>query len=247
MATARSALVTGATRGIGRGIATRLAERGYALTVTARGAADLERAAEELRGAGAQAVVVAQGDMASEDDVLAAVDAHARAHDGMSVLVLAAGVGSAGPIDAYSMARYDKQFAVNTRAAFLAVSRSLPQLRKAAAADPEHGARVIALASIGGVYAEPELAAYGATKAALISLCRSVNVEESAAGVSATAIAPAYVDTDMSAWAQENVPAHTMISVADVVELTDALLRMSARAVVPEIVMSRAGTSGYCA
>ena len=78
----------------------------------------------------------------------------------------------------------------------------------AATADRKRGARVIALASITGVYAEPGLAVYGASKAALISLMETLNAEESANGVMATAIAPAYVATDMSAWTADTIPAN---------------------------------------
>jgi short-subunit dehydrogenase len=103
----------------------------------------------------------------------------------------------------------------------------------------------VALASITGVYAEAGLAVYGATKAALISLTETLNVEESGNGVSATALAPAYVDTDMSAWIHDTIPPEAMIEVNDIVELVDALLRLSSRAVVPKIVVGRAGTDGY--
>ncbi len=97
-------------------------------------------------------------------------------------------------------------------------------LRLGAKAFPETGAKVIALASITGVYAEHGLAVYGATKAALISLVETFNVEESKNGVAATALAPGYVDTDMTAWAQETIASDQMIRVDDIVELVDALL-----------------------
>lgn len=163
----------------------------------------------------------------------------------MDVLVLAAGVGSAAPLHGYPIHRYDKQFALNTRAPFLLIREALPLLRSAAAQRPEHGAKVIALASIGGVYAEPSLTVYGATKAALLALCRGFNAEESAGGVTATAIAPGYVDTDMSAWVHDAVPPAAMIPVDDVVATVSALLALSPRNVVNEIVLSRAGTTGY--
>lgn len=70
------------------------------------------------------------------------------------------------------------------------VQALLPVLRATAAECPEQGAKIIALSSITGVYPESGLAAYGASKAALIALCKSVNVEVSAAGVTATAICP---------------------------------------------------------
>jgi 3-oxoacyl-[acyl-carrier protein] reductase len=78
------------------------------------------------------------------------------------------------------------------------VQQSLPLLREAANHDSRTGAKVIGLASITGVYVEAGLGIYGATKAALLSLIETVNLEESGNGVTATAIAPAYVDTDMS-------------------------------------------------
>jgi NAD(P)-dependent dehydrogenase (short-subunit alcohol dehydrogenase family) len=124
------------------------------------------------------------------------------------------------------------------------VQHALPHLRAAAAASPG-GARVIFLSSIAGVYAEPGLAAYGAAKAALISLAETVNAEESGNGVMATALAPAYVDTEMSAWTIDTVPAETMIPVSDVVAVVRMLLGLGRTTAIPRIVLSRSGTSGY--
>jgi len=242
---ARTALVTGASRGIGLGVATHLAELGFGLTITARDATALGNVRRRLLDAGAADVLDVPAEATDSDAVAAVVDAHAERFGAMSTLVLAAGVGSAGPVAEYPLARWDKQFAVNVRSAFVVVARALPLLRKAASEDLTHGARVVALSSIGGVYPEPGLAAYGASKAALVSLCRSLNEEESGHGVLATAISPAYVDTDMSAWIHAEVPPEEMIPVSDVVELVDAIVRMSRRSVVPHVVMSRAGASGY--
>ncbi len=165
----------------------------------------------------------------------------------MSALVLNAGVGTAGDIASYPMHRLDKTLAVNFRAPFAFLQESLPLLHAAAASSPESGARVIAMASITGVYAEAGLAAYGATKAALVSLVDALNAEESGNGVSGTAIAPGYVETDMSAWVQDRLPADTMIPVSDIVNLVDGLLALASRSVVPEVVVARAGTPGYVA
>ena len=234
--TAPSALITGASRGIGRGIALALAARGWDLTLVARKPVPLESASH------VEQVAI---DLADPDAPAAVVAAHAARHDSLDALILAAGVGSAGPIEGYPMARYDKQFALNTRAPFVLVSQALPLLRAAARRSPSRGARIVALASIGGIHAEPNLSVYGATKAALLALCRGVNVEESAAGVSATALAPGYVDTDMSAWVHDTVPPGSMIPVGDVVTTVTGLLELSPRTVIDEIVLSRAGTTGY--
>jgi 3-oxoacyl-[acyl-carrier protein] reductase len=240
-----SGLVTGATRGIGRGIAERLAERGYSLTVAARDIDRLRETAEWLRSAGAPQVVTVAGDLADPDHVVELADAHATAYGSMSCLVLNAGVGTAGPIGELSTHRLDKTIAVNLRAPFVLAQRCLPLLRLAAADDPERGARVVALASISGVYAEAGLAAYGATKAAVISLVETLNAEESRHGVTATAIAPGYVETDMSAWVLDQVPAQEMIPVADIVDLVDAVIGLSARSVVSRLVVARAGAPAY--
>jgi 3-oxoacyl-[acyl-carrier protein] reductase len=103
----------------------------------------------------------------------------------------------------------------------------------------------VAVASILGIAAEPGLAAYSAAKAALISLCQSINGEESSAAVTATAIAPGYVDTEMSAWVHDRIDPAQMILPADIAELILALTRMSARSVVPLVTMSRASSSQW--
>ena len=242
-----SALVTGASRGIGLGVATALARRGLALTVTARDEGRLHELAAELRRAGAPRVEVRAGDLADDGHLEALAQAHAEAYGSMGVLVLNAGVGTAGAVADYPVRRLDRTIAVNLRAPFRLLQLCLPLLRAAAAAEPARGARVVALSSITGVHAEPGLAAYGATKAALLSLVDTVNAEESAAGVTATALAPAFVDTDMSAWAADRVPPAEMIPVADVVRLVECLLDLSARSVVGQVVLARAGTSGRTA
>jgi len=228
-----AALITGASRGIGRGIALALAARGWHLTLVARDASRLADVA-----AGSPRVDRIAIDLAAPDAAATVVAEYAARHDSLDALILAAGVGSAAPLDGYPMARFDKQFALNIRTPFALVSQALPMLRAG------RGGRVIALASIGGVHAEPLLAAYGASKAALLALCRGLNAEESGHGVTATAIAPGYVDTDMSAWVHDTVPPETMIPVADVVATVTMLLDLSPRSVIDEIVISRAGTSG---
>ncbi|UOY02604.1 hypothetical protein [Blastococcus sp. PRF04-17] len=78
-------------------------------------------------------------------------------------------------------------------------------------------------------------------------LVDATNAEESGSGVTATALAPGYVDTDMSGWMRDCIPAERMIPVDDVVALVEAVVGLSARSVVPRVVISRAGTSGYIA
>ncbi|MFJ9775039.1 SDR family NAD(P)-dependent oxidoreductase [Kitasatospora sp. NPDC101157] len=241
----RTALVTGASRGIGRGIATRLAQHGWGLTVTARNADHLTELAGELRAAGAPHVARLAVDLAAEDAADQLAELHQHAFGAMSALVLNAGVGTVARAADFPAHRMAKTLQVNLVTSMRLTQRALPLLREGAAADPRHGASIIGLSSITGVHADAGYAVYGASKAALLRYLEAVHQEESAAGVRATSIAPAYVATDMTSWIADRVPAASMIPVEDVVEVVDMVLRLSRNAGVAPIVMTRAGTSGF--
>ena len=243
----RTALVTGATRGIGRGIATSLARQGFGLTVTARRDEDLRALAAELSESGAPEVAHLPLDLANRDGLPRLVELHRRTFGQMSALVVNAGVGPAARVSDLRTDRIDKTLEVNVVSAIVLTKESLPLLRKGAAADPAHGANVIGLSSITGVFPEPGLAVYGASKAALMSFLETLNVEESGNGVTATSIAPGYVETDMSAWTTDTIPASTMIPIADVVAVVDMLLSLGPTTGIPRVVMTRSGTSGHVA
>lgn len=243
----KTALITGASRGIGRGIALELARQRYGLTVTSRSADDLEALCATLEDAGAERVVHRAADMADRDGAAAVAELHRDTFGTMDTLILSAGVGTAAPLETTPPHRVDKSLQVNFTSSLLLTQRALPLLRLAAAASPQRGARVIALASITGMYAASGLAVYGASKAALISLMETINVEESGNGVMATAIAPAFVDTDMAAWTTDTIPIDTMITVTDVVTVVRMLLELGHTTSITKIVMSRTGTNGYAA
>ncbi len=221
-----SALVTGGSSGIGLAIATMLREEGYALTLAARGTDRLAEAAERL---GALAVAT---DVSDEAACAALVRAHADAHGGLDVLVNSAGVGMAGPIAETTTKRFDIQFAVNLRGAFVVTREALPLLRASRGL-------VVNLASIAGTIPTPGLAVYGASKAALISLTRSLSREERDHGVRVTALCPAFVDTPMTTFT--GLPSEEMIQPDDCAELVRSLLRLSPATRVPVIVVERAG------
>lgn len=240
----KTALVTGASRGIGHGIVRDLARHGYGLTISSRSERDLAELVGTLRDDGSPRVICHAVDLADTDELPALIQSHESAFGSMDALVLSGGVGTAGPFHSLSQRRVDKTFAVNLTSTIALIQQSLPLLREAAAAS-DHGARVIVLASIVGVYSEAGLAVYGASKAGLLSLAGALNAEESGRGVMFTAIAPAYVDTDMSAWTNDTVPAGTMIPVADVVTVVRMLLTLGRNTSITEIVLSRSGANPY--
>jgi NAD(P)-dependent dehydrogenase (short-subunit alcohol dehydrogenase family) len=219
-------LITGCSSGIGLAIARMLHDEGYGLTLAARKVERLDAAAAEL---GATAVAV---DVRSDEDCARLLAAHLDAHGGLDVLVNSAGVGIAGRIGDMDTKQFDLQQAVNLRGAFLVTREALPALREARG-------YVVNLASLAGTIPTPGLASYGASKAALVSLSRSLAREEAEAGVRVTALCPAFVDTPMTTWT--GLEGSEMIQPEDCAELVRALLRMSPAARVPVVVVERAG------
>ena len=221
-----SALVTGGSSGIGLAIARMLREEGYDLTLAARRIERLEAAGREL---GAEIVAA---DVTREDDCLRIVDAHRERWGGLDVLVNSAGVGIGGNLADLPTKHWDLQLNVNLRAAFVVTREALPLLREARG-------YVVNLASIAGTTAVPGLAAYGASKAALISFGRSLAREEEEHGIRVTALCPGFVDTPMAAWT--GLDADAMIRPEDCAELVRSLLRLGPAARVPGLVVERAG------
>lgn len=241
----RSALITGASRGIGLRIAQQLASQNVGLTISSRSQANLDDLAAMLRDLGAPTVIPAAADMADIDSLPDLVERHREAHGDLSALIINAGVGTAGAMIDYPAHRLDKTMTVNFRAPFTLIQSALPLLRAAATRHDAQGAKIVVLASIAGVFAERGLAVYGASKAAVMSLVDALNAEESAHGVTATAIAPGYVDTDMSAWIHDRIAPHMMIAPDDIAILVWSLLSLSRRAMISRIVVARAGTDGF--
>jgi NAD(P)-dependent dehydrogenase (short-subunit alcohol dehydrogenase family) len=221
-----AALVTGGSSGIGFALARMLRDEGYRLTLVSRTAAKVEAAAAEL-----DAVAVA-ADVSVEEECERALAAHTERYGRLDVLVNSAGLGIGGRIEDMTAKQWDLQFGVNLRGLFLLTRGAIPLLR-------ETRGHIVNLASIAGTLPTPALAAYGASKAAVISFTRSLNAELDGDGVRALALCPAFVDTPMAAWAP--VPGEQMIRPEDCAELVRAVLRLSPYARVPQIVIERLG------
>jgi NAD(P)-dependent dehydrogenase (short-subunit alcohol dehydrogenase family) len=212
---AKAAVVTGGSSGIGYAIARMLHDE------------RLETAAAEL---GAHAVPT---DVSRDEDCERLIAEHRERFERVDVLVNCAGVGVAAGIEDLQTKHWDLQFAVNLRGAFLVTRFALPLLKQSRGL-------VVNVSSIAGTIAAPGLAAYGAAKAGLISLTRSLNAEHADDGVRATAICPGFVDTPMAAWT--GMPSEEMIQPEDCAEVVRALLRLSPRARIPQVVVERLGT-----
>jgi NAD(P)-dependent dehydrogenase (short-subunit alcohol dehydrogenase family) len=225
---AGAALVTGGSSGIGLAIARMLRDEGFELTLVSRRAERVEAAAAEL------GAVASAGNMADEDDCARVVAEHRDRFGRLDVLVNSAGVGIGGRIEDLPAKHLDVQLGVNLRGLFLVTQAAIPLLR-------ETRGWVINLASIAGTLPTPGLATYGATKAAVIALTRSLNEELDSDGVRAVALCPGFVDTPMAQWS--GIEPDRMIRPEDCAEVVRMCLRLSPNARIPQVVIERMGSS----
>lgn len=235
----RTALVTGGSSGIGFGIARVLAEEGFALTLSARRPDKLENAAEELRASGAQ-VLAAPGNVANEEDIVDVVARHRDAYGRLDVLVNNAGLGIGGPIDEVATKHLDLQLAINLRSMILFYREAMPMLR---AAGLGGGALVVNTSSITGKVGTGGLSVYSATKHGMVGFTEAMNQELRDAGIKSCVLCPAYVDTPLSDYVKDSVPAEDMIRVEDIAESVRFLLRLSPHCIVPELIFRRPADS----
>jgi NAD(P)-dependent dehydrogenase (short-subunit alcohol dehydrogenase family) len=223
-----AALVTGGSSGIGLAIARLLRDDGYDLTLASRTREKVEGVAAELGALAVEANVV------RDEDCERLVGEHVDRFGRLDVLVNSAGVGVAGNVEQLTAKQWDLQLNVNLRGAFLVTRAAIPELRSSRGL-------VVNLASIAGTVPVPGLAAYGAAKAALISLTHSLNRELEDDGVRVCAICPGFVDTPMASWT--GLAAEEMIQPEDCAEVVRMLLRLSPKARVPQVVIERLGDS----
>ncbi|BBY83093.1 2-deoxy-D-gluconate 3-dehydrogenase [Mycolicibacterium pulveris] len=215
----RKAAVTGASRGIGRAIALALAAAGADVGLVARSLSDLEKVADEVRALGRTAVV-AHMDVTDADSVNGAVDDVHRRLGGLDVMVNNSGVVSAGHALDTTLAEWDRVLDTNLRGTFVCCQAAGRHLTAQGAG------KVINVASHFGLMAVPGFSAYCASKAAILHLTRVLAIEWARHGVQVNAIAPGYVETDLSADVRENpelkdrvlqrIPARRMADAAEI-------------------------------
>lgn len=187
--TGRTALVTGATQGLGLAITQALASLGARLIVSDRDVAACERTAAELRRAGHEAMAIS-ADLASAE----AIDALCEAAGPVDVLVCNAGVqGPAGPIASATDADWQQVMDINLRAAVRLSSRLIPGMAA------RGGGSVILMSSIAGLRGNRAIGLYGLSKAALAQLARNLAVEWGPHGVRVNAVSPGLVRTPLAA------------------------------------------------
>ncbi len=184
------ALVTGAARGIGRGIALRFAQEGAKVGVLDRREGDCQQVVDESVGAGGEAVAL-EADITDEAQVERAVARLQERFGVCTVLVNNAAVMPAGRLHETSPVDFDRCVAVNLRGTYLVSRAVIPGMLRVGKGS------IIHMASVTGILGLPGIAAYSATKGALIALARAMSTDYAACGIRVNAVSPGTIDSPM--------------------------------------------------
>ena len=182
----RRVVVTGASSGIGRAAAVALVRAGCEVAALGRNRSALEGLAQAEDPERCHPVVVDLADAAAS---VSSVAGAIRLLGGVDLVVNNAGIGYRAAVHETTIDQWDHTFAVNVRAPFLVCREVLPAML-----EQGHGV-IVNVASVGGLIGIPNRAAYGASKAALISLTRSLTVDYAERGIRANCIAPGTTET----------------------------------------------------
>ena len=201
------AIVTGAGRGIGRAIALKLAEEGATVVVSDILAKEAEAVAGEIKAAGGKSLAV-MADVSLAADVARLVEETIKACGRVDILVNNAGIARDKLLLRMSEEDWDKVIDVDLKSVFLCTKAVLRPMVK------QRRGRIISLSSIAGITGNKGQANYASAKAGIIGFTRTVAREVGSHGVTANAVAPGFIETDMTGqmkedWRQEikrNIP-----------------------------------------
>ncbi|MEE8598702.1 MAG: 3-oxoacyl-[acyl-carrier-protein] reductase [Dehalococcoidales bacterium] len=242
----RVAIVTGGGRGIGRTIALKLAEVGATVVVNDIGeASPVGSVAEEIKAMGGQSLAVL-ADVSSSSDVARLVEETIAAYGKVDILVNNAGIARDQLIIRMSDEDWDRVLSVNLKGAFLCARAVLRHMIK------QRWGRIISIASIVGLVGNPGQANYASAKAGIIGFTRTVAKEVAARGITANAIAPGFIDTEMTQrleedWKQQlkkQIPLGYFGSPRDVAEAVAFLASEEARYITGQVLSVDGGMAG---
>jgi 3-oxoacyl-[acyl-carrier protein] reductase len=187
----RTALVTGASRGIGKACALALAGAENRIILAARSAEKLEEAAVEIRNAGGEAFVL-EMDLSRHDSIKAGIARAAKEFGAIDILVNNAGVTKDGLAVRMKQQDWESVIQTNLSGSFYAIQEVLQGMMRA------RWGRIVNISSVVGEKGNPGQANYVASKAGLIGLTKSLALEVGSRNITVNAVAPGFIATDMT-------------------------------------------------
>jgi 2-deoxy-D-gluconate 3-dehydrogenase len=185
------AIVTGGTKGLGYGIVMTYAYFGAKVVITSRHQEDCDRVAQEVREMGGEAIGI-RTDVGNVQEVERLVDETLKTYGRLDILVNNAGIAVTQSIEKMTEKEYDAVMDTNIRSVYFTSRAAFRAMKE------QGGGRIINMASIGGLKGNYYLSTYGASKAAVINVTKSMAMEWGKYGVNVNAICPGYVETDMN-------------------------------------------------
>ncbi|TET25735.1 MAG: 3-oxoacyl-[acyl-carrier-protein] reductase [Dehalococcoidia bacterium] len=192
------AIVTGSGRGIGRAIALKLAEAGASVVVNDIEAKTVESVVGEIKAMGRSGLAVL-ADVSSAEDVKRLVEGAVSTYGRVDILVNNAGITRDRLLLRMTDEDWDRVLNVNLKGVFLTTRAALKYMVK------QRWGRIISLSSIVGLVGNPGQANYASAKAGIIGFTRTVAKEVASRGITANAIAPGFIDTEMTENLEENL------------------------------------------
>ncbi len=205
------ALVTGASSGIGKGIACGLAREGAEVVLAARNLDLLQKTAQQIKDAGGTALVV-QTDVTIEAHVTRLFEQALEAFHRLDILVNNAGLVEGGPLDQLSVETWDRVIATNLKGPFLCTREAMRIMK------PQGTGRIINIGSISAQRPRPNSAPYSASKCALWGLTVTTALEGREYGISASCLHPGNVRVEVPGSPELCPPSEPFMEVAEIVE-----------------------------
>jgi 3-oxoacyl-[acyl-carrier protein] reductase len=232
------AIVTGASRGIGRAISAAMAREDATVVLAARSIRQLQITAEQVIKAGGTAHII-RVELTEEEAIRNLIQVTGEKLGRLDILVNNAGVTHSAPLEQTSTEDWDRCISINARAPFILCREALPLLKKSPSA------YIINVASVVGIKGYPLQSAYTASKHALRGMAMSLAEELRGSNIRVHVLCPGGADTDMVGRVRPDIAKDELIKPTEIAELVLYLVTHKGNAVVDELRIRRATSSPW--